>query len=405
VPAFRFRPPELDATPELAWLLVRAFGRRDGCLPGAVDGAVAVTLARALDLAPRIAGRTDRATLEVELGIEAARTLLAIGAVAQLSAEALVDLAREVVDVARHASVGLVFLKGMALQLMGRVRPGARWACDVDVLVPSARIDELAAALAGRGYQELTAPESEHQWAPLRRASGETVELHRFLPGVRLAGERGFATVEGLRREGLLIPLPDLGETTAAPCQTVLAAHALAHGIAQHGFAPASYPMSRMIADLLDLGWGESACDDIRASVLSMIAPDVAEEEVSAVWDLCAALRRGDTPPSPIPRDAPTPWRLLAHVVAGALDARYRDGLKLRALGSGPSVLPRPIAFVRDAARSVWPSRARLAALHGRPVGGLGMAVLRIARPFDLAWRAVRATWNAATPGGRPPTR
>jgi hypothetical protein len=370
-----------------------------------VDGAAATALARALDLAPRIAVRTDRATLEAELGAEAARMLLAIGAVAQLSTEALLDLAREVVDVARRASVELVFLKGMALQLTGRVRPGARWACDVDVLVPSARIADLAAALADRGYQELTAPACEHQWAPLRRPSGETVELHRFLPGVRLTGESGFATVEGLRRQGLLIPLPDFGRTATAPSETVMAAHALAHGIAQHGFAPGSYPMSRMLADLQDLGWGDDGHADVRASVLSMIERDVDEGEVNAAWDLCAALRHGETPPSWIRSDAPLPWRLLAHVLAGALDARYRDGLKLRALGSGPSVLPRSLAVVRDAARSLWPSHARLAALHGRPVGDLGMVALRIARPFDVAWRAVRATWNAATAGGRPPAR
>jgi hypothetical protein len=91
--------------------------------------------------------------------------------------------------------------------------------------------------------------------------------------------------------------------------------------------------------------------------------------------------------------------------VAGALDARYREGLKLRALGSGPSLLPRPFAFVREVARSLWPGHDRLAALHGRPVSGIHSVLLRVARPFDLAWRAVRATWKAATAGGRPAAR
>jgi hypothetical protein len=353
-----------------------------------------------MDLAPRIVDRTSRVLLEREIGIEATRGLVSTHAVAHLAIDSLLDLARDVARIARDRDTPVVFLKGIALHLTGRVRPGCRWACDVDALVPGERIEELVAALSERGFIAAPGVTCEHQWTPLRRPSGETVELHRFLPGVRLEGEKGFATIEDLESRGLIEPLPSLGAGVGAPDPTILAAHALAHGIAQHGFAPASYPMTRMLADLVDLGWGEEAHSRFRGAVGALTAGDVTEREAEATWDLCAVLRRGETLPSVIGQGPPDHLKLLAHVVAGALDLQYADALKLRIFGSGPSLLPRPLAFMRDAARSLWPNRAQVEALRGKPTSRFDMAVFRLARPFDLFRRAVRSTRSAAAAVG-----
>ena len=81
-------------------------------------------------------------------------------------------------------------------------------------------------------------------------------------------------------------------------------------------------------------------------------------------------LEQGERLPAVLERGAAPPLRLLAHVVAGALEPRYREALKLRVFGSGPSLLPRPLALVRDVVRSLWPSRARVEALAGRHGSG-----------------------------------
>jgi hypothetical protein len=243
---------------------------------------------------------------------------------------------------------------------------------DVDVLVPERAVELLAGALRQAGFATLPGSvECEHQIAPLSRG-GLTLEIHRFLPGVTPPGEARFATADSLARRGALEALPGWPSGSAVPRQPVLAAHALVHGIAQHGFAPRSYPLTRMLADLVDLGGFdlEQARD--------WIARHVSADECAAALELALRLAAGDVP------DASP---LLAHAILGLTDDRYAESLRLRALGSVPSLLPRPLALVRDAWRSLFPGRERLLGLYGRGGSGLGRAVRR---PLDLAFRLGR---------------
>jgi hypothetical protein len=334
--------------------------------------------------------------LEGDLGAEGARALRVSQGVAALDTTRLLNLCSEVAATGARIGVPVVFLKGMALHLTGRTPVGSRIASDVDVLAPRDGIGALSTALGVAGFSAFRGAVScDHQLAPLGRRPGETVEIHRFLPGVRLQGERAFATAEGLMARDLLDRLPLPGEAWA-PKAPVLAAHALVHGIAQHGFAPQSYPMTRMLADLLDLGWGGCGDEARRAEALALVAEHVADDEASAAWDLCARLRRGESVGPTIGGAGPPFSRLLAHVAAGALDSEYADSLKIRVLGSGPSLLPRPLAWARDAARALWPTREQLEGLRGESMSVAGMLATRCARPFDLAGRAWRAGRQAA---------
>ncbi|HSM49785.1 MAG TPA: hypothetical protein VLA75_00130, partial [Thermoanaerobaculia bacterium] len=112
---------------------------------------------------------------------------------------------------------------------------------------------------------------------------------------------------------------------------------------------------------------------------------DLSVREIAAAEGLAAALGRGEIP------DGGDARRLLDHLLAGALDGRYREGLKL-AFGRGePSDLPawrQRLVWLRHA---IFPSAAEIAGIYGEPRGKGHLLLLRVWRPVDLVWRTVRA--------------
>ena len=372
----RFRPPRSPLPAEARWALLRAFGPAGQSWNGPLDPERAVEAARALDLAPRIATRVPVSCLVPELGEEQARRLTAARGVAALSSTELLETARLLALTAAEAGIPIVLLKGSALQARGFVSIGSRWMSDVDVLVAEPAVEPLADALRTSGFEPLAGTVAcEHQIAPLRRA-GHTLEIHRFLPGVVPPGETRFATADALLRHQALEPLAGWPAGTRIPAPRVLAAHALVHGIAQHGFAPQSYPLTRMLADLADLGASSVA------AAAAWAVPHVSGDEARAASDLVRELAAGV-----LPEASP----LLAHAVFGLSDARYAASLRFRALGSVPSLLPRPLAFARDVWQALFPGRARLAGLYGREGSDLSRAARR---PLDLAFRLGRMLWS-----------
>jgi len=372
----RFRPPRTEPSPEVRWALLRAFAPRDLAVPLVPSPGLLPGLAQRLDLAPRIAFRSPSETLARELGeagpLIAARGLAALGADRQLA------LARDVAVLARTCGLPLALLKGAALHATGVVPAGSRWTADLDVLVPADAVAGFDAALRGAGFRsELGAVGSEHQTAPLHRGEGEIVEIHRFLPGVAAPGSRRFATHDVLAKAGMLIELPGWPTPVSVPAPVILAAHALVHGLAQHGFAPRAYPLTRMLADLVDLGAAGPEGEALMAEAHAWTERHVTAEEVRAVLDLVRALVAGRLEASP----------LLSHVLAGLLDEDYVASLKLRALGSGPSQHSQAFAVGRDAWHALFPGTAQLAGLHPKRAPWLSALL----RPFDLAARAARA--------------
>jgi hypothetical protein len=440
--AVRFRPPALDFGPAVRWMLLRAFGPVGAAAP-AVDPAAALAVCRHFEVAGRVAARQGRARLSAELGAAAAADFVRDQAAAVAGGLRLMALAGEVAAVAAPRGLPLVFLKFAALELGGALAPGSRAACDLDVLVPPGRAVELGEALAAAGFRASAMPAQEHQLAALEGPGG-IVEVHRKLLGVRVAGRRS-ATVEDLEREGLLAALPALLGRAAVPVPAVAAAHALVHGIAQHGWTPHAYSLLKMLADLVDLGFApppaawtpggaaatgrpaaltapagsasaggaavpELATDapaEIAAaaapslprppeggaalfrSVAAWTARDVAAGEIEAAWRLCAALAAGGDPGG-WQRSQAGEALLLRHALAGRLDAEYERSLRLAQFRRQPSDRPEAARLARSVAGTLWLSRAQVDAIYGPPRHRLGYLGRQLGRPLDLLARLGR---------------
>jgi hypothetical protein len=375
----RFRPPRLDLTPEVRWMLLRAFGPAGAPFGEPVDVAVALALARRFEVSARIAVRQGRERLRAEVGEETAAGFARDRARAAAVGMRLMGEVRRVAEVAAGLGCPLACLKFAALEGTGLLAAGSRGACDVDLLAPGDRVDELWRALTAAGFHGSGMPEAEHQLPALKGPQGGVVEIHRHLPGVRLEGAAS-ATWEALDRAGLLLPLPDLPGRCAAPAPEVLAAHVLVHGLGQHGYWPSSYSLLKMMADLQDLG------ADLLAPggrVEAWVARDVPEAEIAAVRRLLERLAAGEDPA----RWRGTEEELLRHILAGRLDAEYAGALRLGLFRPQPSERSRPAQLARAVLGAVLLSDAQIDAVYGRPRTRLGYLGRRLARPFDLLLR------------------
>jgi hypothetical protein len=385
--SLRFRPPRLEPPPEARWMLLRAFGPAGAAFPEAVDAAAALALARRFEVAARIAARQGRERLAGELGPEAAAGFARDRVAAAAVAMRLMAASGQIAAVAAPLGIPLAFLKLVALEGTGLLAAGSRGACDVDVLAPAGRAEELWRALAAAGWQGADHPGYEHQLPALSHPERGVVEVHRLVLGVRPAGGPS-AGWEELERESLLTPLPglpDLPGRCSAPVAEVQAAHVLVHGLGQHGFFPSSYSLLKMVADLVDLGVGPDA-GALTPRALSWVARDVSPEEAEAVRRLCARLAAGeDVAGWEGPEEV-----LLRHILAGRLDPDYAGALRLGLFRPQPSDRG-PVARL---AHTLWSavalSDAQIDAIYGPPSHRLGYLGRRLARPFDLLLRLGR---------------
>src|SRR4051794_32441898 len=325
----RFRPPRLVFSPEVRWMLLRAFGHAGATFPDAVDPAAALAVARRFEVSARIAVRQGRERLRAEFGEEGGTGFARDRARAAASGLRLVEEVRAVAGVAALLGVPLACLKFAALEGAGLLAAGSRGACDVDLLAPGERVEELWRALVAHGFRGSGLPEAEHQLPALAGPRGGVVEIHRHLPGVRLDGAAA-ATFAALDHAGLLRELPDLPGRCLAPVPRVQAAHALVHGLGQHGYWPSSYSLLKMVADLLDLGALDGALD---ATAAGWVARDVAAAEVAAVRRLVERLAAGEDPAG----WAGAEEELLRHILAGRLDPGYARALRLGLFRPQPS--------------------------------------------------------------------
>ena len=374
----RFRPPPLALSPETRWMLLRAFGPVAAPAAVPVDSAAALALARRFEVSARIAARQGRERLAAELDSRAAagfgRDRVAAAAVSMR----LMAAAGQVAAAAAALAIPLTFLKLAGLEGAGLLSPGSRGACDVDVLAPAVRAGELWRALAAAGWQG-EGPAYEHQLPALSHPERGVVEVHRLVPGLRLGGGLS-ASWQDLEREGLLIPLGDLPGRCSAAVPEVQAAHALVHGLGQHGFAPFAYSLLKMLADLQDLGGGA-----LTPRALAWVARDVPPDEAEAVRRLGARLAAGEDAAS---WEADLPEAvLLRHILAGRLDPGYASALRLGLFRPQPSERSRPAQLARAVLGAVLLSDAQIDAVYGPPRTRLGYLGRRLARPFDLLLR------------------
>ncbi len=403
-------------------MLLRAFGPVAAPAAAPAEPAAALALARRFEVSARIAARQGRERLAAELGAAAAAGFVRDRVAAAAVSMRLMAAAGQVAMIAATAAtappgIPLAFLKFAGLEGAGLLAAGSRGACDVDVLAPAGRAEELWRALAAAGWRGADHPGYEHQLPALSHPERGVVEVHRLVPGLRLDGlvsgtSATSATWEDLERAGLLVPLPaslGLAGRCTAPVPEVQAAHVLVHGLGQHGFFPSSYSLLKMVADLLDLG-----AEALTPRALGWVARDVPPAEAEAVRRLCSRLAAGEDPGA---------WSgseetLLRHVLAGRLDADYAQALRLGLFRPQPSDRPPAVRLARAVWDAVALSDAQIDAIYppkppkppkrrpsGRPRTRLGYLGRRLARPFDLLLRlGIYGTrWLKLRAGYTPP--
>ena len=380
------RAEGVRATPGLEWVVALAFGDPGALRRAAVDGAATVETARRLGLLPRAVHAAGPALLEAALGPAAALEALAAYRESALVSAQLLALARLAGRVAAAAGIRVVLLKHAALCASGVSDPAARSAVDADLLVADADAARLVAALASVGIVVSTAPAYDHQHRPLVHPRAGMLELHRCLPGVRPSPSGREARLEDVVALGLAEPLSPGEPCVLVPRPPLALAHALAHGLFQHGLEPAAYPAWKLLADVADLR--RSAGEGLLAEALPLVAAEVDAEDARAAWALPGLLGAGGAG-SVLARSGTAEARLLAHLVRSALDPGYPATLKLRNLTSGPSGRGGAASVLRNAwhALAIGPSQARV--LHGADTPGRYALALAL-RPFRLAARLIR---------------
>jgi len=351
---------------------------------GDLDAEAATDLARLFDLAARIASRTPLEVLEAELGSETAGWFREEHTGAAARSLVADRVCRDVAAAGGALGLDLVFLKGAALHLAGMVAPGSRNMSDVDVLAQGDGARRLQAAMVEAGCKVFEARESEHQLQLLTHRLGLGIEIHKIIPGVRLGGGSS-ATASELIERGLVLPAPGLEDGCYLPSDEVVLAHLLVHGIAQHGMAPDAYPMSRMLADVQDIGVG----DDGWETAIRWIERDASREEVEAVAGLVRRLGAGEDP-AVVAAGDDDEGALLRHVLAGVLDESYAKSMKFRSLTAKPKDVTRARALTKTMRGALFPTKAQIDILYGPPRTELGYWGWRLWRPFDLVGRAWR---------------
>jgi hypothetical protein len=412
----RFDPPPIRLTPELHWMLLRAFGPAEAAVPSPIQPEAVFVLARRYSVASRIAGRWhDRLTAEVGAGPARAFRRLYV-ATAERSV-VLAALARVVGEAAARIGEPVVLLKGVALHAAGIVPPGWRIAVDVDVLSSRAGAVRLHAALRERGLTPLEVADCEHHLQPLRHPCGRCVEIHPSLHGV--GGHAGLDAA-GLVRDGRVHPVVGMGGALA-PDREVLAAHLLVHGIALHGDRPFDYPLLRLVGDLVDLLPDSLAWRSFRDHGAALVGGTLAASDWEAARDLTLALRAGRVPIGPaweiasgsdaFLADGGGAETLLRHLLTSTGDAEYAASLKLVSFLRRPGEGTAAATLVRRSWRTVFLSRAQIDEIYGPRRSSLGYLAMRVWRPADLLLRLVRALLagrglrrraRSLTPAGTP---
>ncbi len=315
----RFQPPRVVPSPEISWVMARAFGPPET----PVDSSTLVP-ARALDLCwrlgllPRVGARNPPNLLEREVGAKATSSLRQAYQATRLKVECLTRLCAEVAGSAAELDLPVILLKGMALHCSRLTQPGSRGMVDADILAPAASAQALQDLLVSRGYRAYKENSAAHQLPPLLHPHGMALELHVSIHSVAVG--RG-STANDVLAAGLALPVPELPGHCHVPAPELMAAHALAHGLAQHQGVVERYPFTRLLTDIADLG-AVVCWEEMLEATYPFILQATTRDEVEAVVELTRQLTSG-IPLHEILADQGGASVVLRHTIA-TLDHDYR---------------------------------------------------------------------------------
>lgn len=304
-------------------MLVRAFGPPAAPWSLPVDGERASEIARTLHLAGRIGQRHGLRVLAREVGPKGARSLVLVALVARTCAWQLQTTLFQLLRLAEAHGIPLCLLKGAALLHSG---PGlqARLASDLDLFLPGQEATQFFALLRRSGCRVV--PESVGHHLPPLLWGAIRVELHTTLPGFR--GEKPLVglTFEKVRSLGLLVPAPGASGGVFLPDRPLMLLHLMVHGLYQHRFTPWAYPLTRTLADLVDLAL--EGRDLLPVATLNrLVGAPLPEREIRHLISVVEALRDGVVGENSPERSIPS--RILHHAIAGLLEPRYARTLRL----------------------------------------------------------------------------
>ncbi len=387
---FRFSPPSVDVPPEVDWLLLRALGPEFKPWVEArnLDSDRLTKVVGSDGLLGRVRARWPRENLESELDLDVLEQ--ADKAIHGIAATELLQekVASQIASMASDQGAPAILLKGMALRLGGYSVAGARRAGDIDLLVPSGNAETLFLTLIQQGSLKVDSQPQEHHLPPLVHPLGAVVEIHVDLRGVRLGGH-GAATAEECLSSGHCRALENWPEGTYIPDSNLLMAHLLVHGLGQHGFSPGAYPMLQLLADLQDLGFTGDQGDRFLAEGYGWIQLEVSREEVLGIRELLRRLEQGEKASEIVTGNA-APALILGHMLAGSMDAEYRQSLKLAAV-IRPSIERQGLkGLLRNLGSAVLLTRGQIDLIYGQPRTEVGYLARRLWRPFDLVGRTAK---------------
>lgn len=324
----RFRPPPVEMSTELEWLLRAAFSAEPPRAPKTLHEAKALDLARRLGLAPilgaRLSGAAAVTALPASLA-EAARRARAHSAIRTAKHD---RVAHRIAALAARRSIPLVFLKGFALFVCGRDRAGGRAINDLDLLAPEAGAGKVHAELVQEGYVAHDPHGNEHHLPALASPEGSKVDLHFCLRGLRFEGS-GWATWQDLDKRALLTRAEGYPGECSVPKPDIQTAHLLVHGLAHHVWRPDTYPLFNLVADLQELLPDAESWRDFLGRSRKVLLRALHEPELAAMRSLALGLSDGQVPDLAV-RPAGDADLLLRHILAGYLDNDYPRRLRIR---------------------------------------------------------------------------
>ncbi len=327
-PRLRFRPPPIEPTTELVWLLQAAFSEE---FPDPLDAdreEAALALAHRLGLGAVIGARLRAAASPIRLSATLAADFRQAHAHSAIRAAMHERTARHIAETAAHRSIPLVFLKGFALFLSGRDRAGGRTIGDLDLLAPEVGAASLHAELERCGYQAEGEHGNEHHLATLVSPEGTRVDLHFCLRGLSFEGS-SWATWDDLSQREALVPTAGYPANCTLPDLGVQTAHIIAHGLVHHVWRPHTYPLLHLVGDLQELVPDDNAWREFLAEFRAILLRSVREPELDALRRLVLELREGHLPDLDT-RSAEDTAVLLRHILGGYLDTDYGRRLRLR---------------------------------------------------------------------------
>ena len=385
---FRISPPPLAVTPELEWVLLRAFGPLATECKFTVDPKGTWSLAHDLDLDCRIGWRVGQEQLASELDDDTASLFLESYRGVAVWGLLANSVAKEVAGIAVRAGIELIFLKSNALLLTGISEVGARRLSDVDLLVDKGPSLDMQKMLRQAGYAGSSRNTSAHQLSSLTHRSGIAVEVHTSVRHMRTGRGSRWAQAGDLRKGGWLRPLPGM-EGCWVPVNAFLAGHAIVHAVVQHWREVGEYPLLRAVGDLLDLAGSAGSLDQLAEAACPWLARECALREGETVVALAKALTAEGAPDCSARQRALESNFFLQHTIASMYNIEYRTAVKATGVFWVDGNRSALVALARKVRNRLILDREALEARYGPADSPLRLIAWRIWRPFDLARKAV----------------